>query len=112
MTHMRMPSELVNSRAKKVHRAASSEPGYFFSLSRITAIHFLSSKGIAVPGDYVDPWTVFPPRVMRQVDYGIRLGLQCNVVEFFGNDSHERVGALLHLYIEDRMDIGFYAVRL
>lgn len=112
MTHMRMPSELVNSRAKKVHRAASTEPGYFFSTSRIPAIHFLSLKGVVVYGEYVDPWTVFPARVMRQVDYGIKLGLQCDVFEVLGAQSQERAGALLHLYVEDSRDIGFYAVRL
>ena len=107
-----MPDELVQSRAKKLYRAPSADTGYFFSQSRLHAIHFISSKEPTVPGERLDPSGVFPARVMRQVEYGARLGLSYYAVEYLSMHKNTRVGALLHLTIDERRSLGFYAMRL
>lgn len=113
MGHLRMPGAMVAERAKPSFRSAKTqEPDYFFSLGRFQALQFISQLDVVNEGEYVDPWDIFPPRVMRKVDYGTERGIQCHVCTFISPASGEPVGALMHLYIDENRSIGYYAVRL
>lgn len=132
MSHLRMSTAAVLDRALvggNQDGAAAYNPGpdYFFTQSQWHAIAYVSKVNdvsqTVVEAGYVEPWNVFPSRIMKSVDYGMKFGIRVYVTEYEYADvlavGSIKAGAIIELYDEAREDglgeqrrtLGFYCVR-
>lgn len=116
MGYNRLSADIIGARSgfrSKANKGPSGE--YLFSLHRWEAIAYLARMDThegftVVEGPFVEPAEVFPPNVMRRVDYGLRYGLDAHVTQFFKAEGMSVAGAILELFSGGRY-IGVYAVR-
>lgn len=71
---------------------------------------YISQMTVLEDGE-VDPWTFFPSYVMKAVDYGIALGLECHVMRYRLANSGAKVGVIMSLYAGER-EIGNYVTKI
>lgn len=91
-------------------RNAKTRPALIYTTSRWQAIAHISGGKTAIEARYPDPWTLFPIRIMKQVDYGIANGgLECFVVEYDAADKTP-LGVIMYLRA-GRLDVACYAIR-
>lgn len=112
MAHLRMDNSAIVQRSADIPRlTAKAEREYFFTRSHWDALSFLSvNGGMVLEAGYVDPNTVFPYRVMRQVDYGIKFGLTAYVTKYIFVLNNKPAGAILSLKSGSK-EIGHFAIR-
>jgi hypothetical protein len=110
---MRIPTDIVAARSRGVRRGRGKvdhTKDYFFTTSRWAAISYIASPEncLIVESGTCNPWDYFPPHVMRNVDYGINLGLDCTVTLFTFQDTGLEAGVLLELFSGEKV-VGNYA---
>ena len=114
MGHMRIPTEVVAQRSRALE---SKEREYLFTQNKWAAQSFVSGDPPRTileetSGEEVNPWDYFPPRVMRNVDYGIALGMVCHVTRYRFVDTGTEAGVILELFFGIPEQRGFYATKV
>jgi hypothetical protein len=108
MGHMRIPSEVIASRAKPKKGGARD---YLFTQSKWAGIAFISGEPprLVMPAGNCNPHDYFPYHVMRHVDYGIALGLTAWVTLYVFEETKQEAGVILELF-SGATSLGVYAV--
>lgn len=118
MAHLRINADTIQQRSERQERPAKRPPRereYLFTQSRWHAIAHISADQTTLEDGYVDPSTVFPGMVMKNIDKAVKHGITAYVTQY-RSVAGQPVGAVLHLYIENyrgqgSKDIGYYAVK-
>ncbi len=109
MGHLRIPNATVVTRSKT--GSIKDRADYLFTQSEWHAHSYVGNGNTTIEGGYVDPNVVFPWRVMKQVEYGLKFGVEAHVTEYL-DTNNQKTGAILRLTTKDgRNLIGCYAVR-
>jgi hypothetical protein len=111
MGHLRLSNEVIEQRGSELSTNGKAGRNYLFTQSHWHAVQYVGDGRLVLETGYVDPNTVFPWRVMRNIDYGIARGFQAVVTEYAIVDEEQPCGAIVSLRDSGDREIGHYAIR-